>query len=66
LNHFKSVFFQILGSIKSFQGKEVFSRGSFQFIISYKIAESFTVFVKVPGQSKLEAIAITQFLLFLQ
>ncbi|MBT3729320.1 hypothetical protein HOF65_08760 [bacterium] len=63
--HFRSFVSQILGLIISFPGKEVFSIESSPFIISYKIPASFTVFVIVHGQSKLEAIGITQYLEFL-
>jgi len=61
----KSFLSQVFGSIISFQGIEVFSFESSQFIISYKRAESLTVFVRVQGVSKLEAIAFTQNLEFL-
>jgi hypothetical protein len=64
--HFKSFVSQIFGFIVSFHEIDVFSFFSSQFIISYSIAESFTVFVNVHGQSRLEAIAIAQYLLFLQ
>ncbi|NCO31768.1 hypothetical protein GW891_02995 [bacterium] len=66
LYHFKSFLFHISGFIKSFHDIDVFSLGSNPFITSYNNAESFTVFVNVHGQSKLDAIAITQNLLFLQ
>jgi hypothetical protein len=65
VNQERSFVSQISSFIISTQGIEVFSLESSQFIILYKIAESFTVFVKVQGQSKLEAIAITQNLEFL-
>jgi p-aminobenzoyl-glutamate transporter AbgT len=61
----KSLVSHIFGSIISFQEIEVFSFLSSQFIISYNNPASFTVFVRVQGVSKLEAIAFTQYLEFL-
>jgi hypothetical protein len=63
--HFKSLVSHILESIVSFQATLVFSRGSRPFVISYNKAASLTVFVRVHGQSKLDAIAFTQYLEFL-
>jgi hypothetical protein len=65
LNHFRSFVCQIFGSMISFQGSDVFSLGSSQFMISYNNHASFTVFVIVHGQSKLDAIGNTHSLEFL-
>jgi hypothetical protein len=64
--HFKSLVSHILESIISFQGKDVLSLLSSPFIILYNNAESLTVFVNVPGQSRLDAIGIVPYLEFLQ
>jgi hypothetical protein len=60
--HFKSVFVHISGFILVVSFRLVESRGSFHDIISYRIHASSTVFVKVPGVSRLDAIAITHHL----